>query len=163
LLSDFAAVDSTIVNFDGRWWLFCTCAENGRNDSLYLWHSETLTGPWEAHTRNPVKIDIRSARPGGTPFVYNGELYRPSQDCSLTYGGRVSLNRVTKLTTTSFEEQVVNTVGPEIGGRYRDGMHTLSVLGTDKTLIDGKRHRFFVGGFWHAMKFLIRSVRSKLR
>lgn len=91
LLSDFAAVDSTIVNFDGRWWLFCTCAENGRNDSLYLWHSETLTGPWEAHTRNPVKIDIRSARPGGTPFVYNGELYRPSQDCSLTYGGRVSL------------------------------------------------------------------------
>ena len=40
-----------------------------------------------------VKTDVRSARPAGTPFVYQGELYRPAQDCSRTYGGSIVIHR----------------------------------------------------------------------
>jgi hypothetical protein len=162
LLSDFAAVDSTVIYHTGRWWLFCTNADDGRQDKLFLWHSESLLGPWQPHVCNPVKIDIRSARPAGTPFVYNGNLYRPAQDCSVTYGGRVSLNCVTKLTTTAFEETVCNTIGPDVDGIYVDGMHTLSQLGEAKTLVDGKLHRFYAGGFSHALKIVVRSGFSKI-
>ena len=162
LLSNFAAVDSTVVKHNGRWWLFCTNADDGRQDKLFIWHSETLLGPWRSHLCNPVKIDIRSARPAGTPFVYDGNLYRPSQDCSITYGGRISLNRVTKLTTTAFEETVCNVIGPDVHGAYADGMHTLSQLGEEMTLVDGKRHRFYAGGFFHALKFIVRSAFAKI-
>jgi hypothetical protein len=162
LLSNFAAVDSTVVKHNGRWWLFCTNADDGRQDKLFLWHAETLHGPWQPHLCNPVKIDVRSARPAGTPFVHNGNLYRPSQDCSVTYGGRVSLNRVTKLTTTAFEEVVCNTIGPDVDGIYVDGMHTLSQLGEEKTLVDGKLYRFHAGGFSQALKFVVRSGYSKI-
>jgi hypothetical protein len=161
LLSNFAAVDSTVVKHNGRWWLFCTNADDGQQDKLFIWHSETLLGPWRPHLCNPVKIDVRSARPAGTPFVYDGNLYRPSQDCSITYGGRISLNRVTQLTTTAFGETVCNVIGPDVDGTYADGMHTLSQLGEDRTLVDGKRHRFYAGGFFHALNFIVRSGFSK--
>jgi hypothetical protein len=161
LLSNFAAADSTVVNHDGRWWLFCTNADDGRQDKLFIWHSETLLGPWQPHMCNPVKIDVRSARPAGTPFHFDGDLYRPAQNCSITYGGRISLNKVTRLTTTTFEETVCNVIGPAVDGKYTDGMHTLSRFGEEMTLVDGKRYRFFTGGFFHALKLGLRSPFSK--
>lgn len=161
LISNFAAADSTVANHDGRWWLFCTNVDDGQQDKLFIWHSETLLGPWQPHMCNPVKIDVRSARPAGTPFHFNGDLYRPAQDCSITYGGRISLNKVTRLTTTTFEETVCNVIGPAVDGKYTDGMHTLSRFGKEMTLVDGKRYRFFAGGFFDAMKLVLRSPFSK--
>lgn len=163
LISNFAAADSTVVNHDGRWWLFCTNVDHGQQDKLFIWHSETLLGPWQPHRCNPVKIDVQSARPAGTPFHFDGDLYRPAQDCSITYGGRISLNRVTRLTTTTFEETVCNVIGPAVDGKYTDGMHTLSHFGEEMTLVDGKRYRFFAGGFFHALKLVLRSPISILR
>src|SRR5213596_456309 len=54
-------------------------------------------GPWRPHPGNPVKVDVRSSRPAGGPFLFGGNLYRPAQDCSRTYGGGITINRVTHL------------------------------------------------------------------
>jgi hypothetical protein len=93
-------------------------------------------------------MDIRSARPAGTPFIFENVLYRPAQDCSVTYGGRVAVNRVVRLTPDEFVEETVCHVEPDAGGRYNAGLHTLSGVG-DLTLVDGKRYmfdrRFFIG------------------
>ena len=94
--------------------------------------------PVDAHARNPVKYDVCSARSGGTPFVYRGQLYRPGQDCSETYGGAVRLNRITRLTPQEFAEETAAVVRPDPKGPYPSGLHTLSAFG-DWTLIDGKR------------------------
>ena len=40
----------------------------------------------------------RLRRPAGPLFRSGGILYRPSQDCSFTYGHSVSINRVDALT-----------------------------------------------------------------
>jgi hypothetical protein len=40
-------------------------------------------------------------------------------------------------------------------------MHTLSRFGEEMTLVDGKRYRFFTGGFFHALKLGLRSPFSK--
>ena len=141
LIRDFPGVDSTVFEFDGLWWLMCTHSDLGSFDRLYLWHAPGLLGPWEPHPRNPVKVDLGSARPGGTPFVHRGDLYRPSQDCSRSYGGRNVINRVTSLTTREFREEPVARVEPPAGSPYPAGLHTLSSLG-DWTLIDGKRFTF---------------------
>jgi hypothetical protein len=93
------------------------------------------------HATNPVKVDAGSSRPAGTPFVHGGELYRPAQDCSKTYGRRIVLNRVIKLTVSEFEEERAAVVNPDSNGPYPHGLHTISSVlnAPNVTLIDGKR------------------------
>jgi hypothetical protein len=105
---------------------------------LFLWHAPDPTGPWEPHPGNPVKVDVRSSRPAGTPFEFEGHLYRPAQDCSETYGGGITINRVTQLTPVSFSEEPVATIEARRGSDYAAGVHTLSGSG-DLTMIDGKQ------------------------
>jgi hypothetical protein len=122
----------------------CTRYDQGPFDRLYIWHAPDLLGPWEPHAANPVKVDLGSARPAGTPFAYRGDLYRPAQDCSRTYGGRVVINRILRLTPTDFQEELIAYVEPITDSPYVAGLHTLSSFG-DLTLIDGKRFTFSRG------------------
>lgn len=138
LLKGFGAVDSTIFKYEGRWWLFCAIQEEEPDVNLFAWYSSNLPGLWSPHLGNPIKTDIRSSRPAGTPFFHNGNLYRPSQDSSDTYGGRIIMNRIVKLTTTEFHEEQVTVIMPQQDAQYSDGLHTLSAIG-NYTVIDGKR------------------------
>ena len=146
LIQGLAALDPTVLHHSGRWWLFCTDQNSGPNSKLRIWHSDQLTGSWVPHALNPVKTDIRSSRPAGTPFVVDDVLYRPAQDGSETYGGSVTINRVSVLTETGFSEEVVATIGPLQQGPYRDGLHTISAVG-DRTMVDARRDIFIASAF----------------
>jgi hypothetical protein len=140
LLEGFAGADSTVVRYRDRWWMF-TCNHSDQDEAkLFVFHSPALRGPWTPHALNPVKCDLRSSRPAGTPFVgEDGALYRPAQDCSRVYGGALAINRITRLTAEEFEEEVVAYLRPDPAGPCPDGLHTLSAAG-EVTLVDGKRH-----------------------
>jgi hypothetical protein len=146
LIRGVAALDPTVLHHTGRWWLFCTDHKSGPNSKLRIWHADHLIGPWLPHPLNPVKTDIRSSRPAGTPFVLDDILYRPAQDGSQTYGGRVTINRVNVLSETEFSEEVVATIGPLRQGPYRDGLHTISAIG-DRTVVDARRDTFIGAAF----------------
>jgi hypothetical protein len=139
LLEGFDAVDATVVLHQQRWWLFCTDFREPRHHRLYAFYADELAGPYVGHAANPVKIDPRSAGCAGTPFVVDGTLYRPAQDCSRSYGAAVVLNRIVELTPFVFREAAVATVMP--CADYPAGVHTLSSLGAI-TLVDGKRRAF---------------------
>jgi len=141
LIKDFAGVDNTIFPYNELWWLLATDYNDGPYHKLKAWYAPCLFGPWMPHVANPIKVDIRSARPGGTPFIYDGYLYRPSQDCSGAYGGKIILNRVISLTPIDFKEEQVNFIEPYKNGHYQEGLHTISDAG-DITLIDGARKIF---------------------
>lgn len=138
LIRDFAALDATVIRHDGRWWLFCTCQDDLPECKLFLWHAPDLFGPWEPHALAPVKCDVRCSRPGGTPFIHDGQLYRPTQDSSAGYGSALSINRVLRLSADAFEEETVAHIQPPANSLYRDGIHTLSAVG-GMTVLDGKR------------------------
>jgi hypothetical protein len=139
LLEGFAGVDATVTRYRQRWWMFaCDRADRGES-KLFIFHAPDLRGPWTAHARNPVKCDLRSSRPAGTPFTAaDGTLYRPAQDCSRDYGGGVVINRVIRLTPDEFEEQAAVHLRPDPAGPCPHGLHTLSAAG-GLTLVDGKR------------------------
>ncbi len=141
LLTGAGYIDPTVIYHDDRWWLFATLQETNPNLNLHIWHATDLRGPWRAHADNPVKTDVRSARPAGTPFVYQGKLYRPAQDASEGYGRRIVINRVDVLTPETFAEEPVAAVTPDVAGGYPDGIHTLCAVG-DITVIDGNRQGF---------------------
>lgn len=134
-----AAADPTLFWWRDRFWLAYTDADRGGFDNLNLAFSERLAGPWFPHPNNPVKVDAASSRPAGTPFLHEGALYRPAQDCSVTYGGGIAVNRVSVCSPTAFCEETVRVLRPSTDDLNPDGWHTLSAWG-DRTLIDGKRY-----------------------
>ena len=138
LLEGVGGVDATPFEYEGRWWMFYARRENGSNLKLYLASAPRLKGPWSPHPQNPVKTDIGSARPGGTPFVHNGTLYRPAQHSTHTYGGGIIIHKVVKLTETEYEETQFRHLRPTGHGRYSAGFHTLAAAG-DMCVVDGKR------------------------
>ena len=137
IIDGVSAVDPTILAHDGLWWLWCTDAEDEPDGKLLLWYAFDLLGPWRPHPGNPVKVDVRSSRPAGRPFLFEGNLYRPAQDCSRTYGGGITISRVTRLSPTEFCEEPVACLKPW-DRRYRTGIHTLAGDGA-LSVVDGKR------------------------
>ncbi len=127
----------TLFRHEGLWWLFGTKAPL-ENTALYAYHSEHLEGPYSPHLLNPIKTDIRSSRPGGTPFRRGEELWRPAQDHSVAGTVRIALNRVTQLTPDRFSEKTVKFFEP-LKAPWSKGIRTLSAVG-DITLVDGMRH-----------------------
>lgn len=158
LLEDIPAVDATIIFYDATWWLFYSRQDTQPDVNLFIAYSSTLTGPYTAHPQNPVKSDIRSSRSAGTPFELNGCLYRPAQDCSETYGGKVVLNRIVKLTKSVYQEEIALTIPPVMP--YKDGIHTLASFGK-RTLIDGKRRSVKVTEFPRLLSTYLRKFVSR--
>jgi hypothetical protein len=145
LLADVEAVDATVHEVDGRWWMFLSMAEPGASllDELHLYHADSPLGPWRPHARNPVKSDVRSARPAGRLFVHGDALMRPAQDGSVRYGYAVTLNRVTCLTPDEYGEEAVSRILP----RWRAGVHGTHTFNHHGglTVIDGFWYRRRVG------------------
>ncbi|WP_169567967.1 hypothetical protein [Sneathiella limimaris] len=135
-------VDPTPFWHKGLLWLFATRQDDNPNQNLYLYYAAPPFNEWQAHPQNPVKENLSSARPAGSLFhMKDGELIRPAQDCSRTYGGAVTLNRITELSTRHFQEEYFITLAPQSDWSYSDGLHTISTY-QNMTIIDAKKWRF---------------------
>ena len=139
LLEGLPARDATLFEVEGLWWMFVAIADTDSADELHLYYSPSPLGPWKPHRRNPVKSDVRNSRPGGRPFHWNGELYRPAQDSSQRYGYGMTINRIVRLTPEDFVEREVAKILPQWRPDLR-GVHTLNMC-EDLTIIDCLIHR----------------------
>ena len=141
IMLDCVPVDASILWHEGRWWLFYSPATSKLTKIAHLhvaW-SERLCGPWVPHPANPVRIDQRSARPGGTPTVIDGHIMLPVQDCAVTYGGAIRPLWIERLDEAGFEAEAGEALAlPASAGAFAEGMHTLTACG-DVTLFDVKR------------------------
>ena len=145
LLEANCPLDATVIEVDGRWWMFVNIEEDGvavNWDELHLYHADSLFGPWQPHARNPIVSDVRSARPAGRLFWKNNALYRPSQDSSLRYGYATTINQVTKLGACEYNETEVLKILPD-WDKDIIGIHTVNLV-DDLTVVDclARRRRF---------------------
>lgn len=116
LLSDISAVDATLWELQGRWWMFVNVALPGQYicDFLNVYSSISPLGDWRAHPRNPVVHDRGGSRPAGSLFMMDGRIIRPAQDCSRVYGGAIVLKRLEELTESSYCEVEAGRIEPSI-------------------------------------------------
>ncbi len=150
LIKNITAIDSTVFYYQSKWWIFFTKKENSATH-LDVYYSDKPDGDYQPHKNNPVKSDIRSARAAGNVFQYNNELYRPSQDCSKTYGGRIAINKITQLTDTTFKEVTVKHIHPFKNTTFTKGVHTMAI--TDNYIVfDAKKMVFSPANFTSQLK-----------
>jgi hypothetical protein len=140
LMSDVVADDATLLQHDGRFWLFVNIPADGTatvDGELFLFWSRDLGSDWVPHPGNPVVADVRSARPAGRIFRHDGALIRPSQDNSIRYGYATVLNRIEVLTETEYREVPVARIDASwIAGNL--GTHTYN-RDSDYEVVDGYR------------------------
>jgi len=128
----------------GLWWMFSAVSEFGSSshDTLSIFFSERLEGPWRPHAGNPVKLDPGCSRPAGALLPWNGRLFRPTQDCTRAYGGGLAWCEVTRLTPQVFCETPMARQQP---GRGFTGLHTYG-RAAGFEVVDYKRDRARFGG-----------------
>lgn len=115
LMSDIFAVDSTLLKANGKWWLFTNVSNSKGNysNALHLYYADhPLASKWTPHPQNPIVEDLKFTRPAGRIFIQDGNLIRPSQDCSTRYGYAINFSRITSLTESSYEEVYEQTIQP---------------------------------------------------
>jgi len=138
LLEGVAAVDATLHQHEGRWYLFANVGESGGSswDELFLFVAESPLGPWRAHPKNPIVSDVRGARPAGPLFSSGPKLYRPAQNCGPCYGHSIAVFEIDKLTPLDYAERFSHAIEPDwLSGIH--GCHTLS-CSEDLTVLDCK-------------------------
>lgn len=140
LITDIDASDASIVQFEEKWWIFTTVRDElgGAMDSLCLYFSHDLLGPWIPHRSNPVLIDVAQARQAGQFLRRGGTLWRPVQDCRGGYGRAIGLAEVTCLNQDDFGQTVHTVLSPNASWPGRR-LHTLNRFGRLEC-IDGSRN-----------------------
>jgi hypothetical protein len=138
LMENVVAVDTTLLYHANKWWLFTAMPENPESlpmVKLFLFFSEMLTTDnWRPHPQNPIVSDMVSARPAGKIFAQNGNMYRPSQDGSISYGNGFDINEINLLSETEYVEKRTISVRPNWDKKVK-GTHTFSREG-QLTVID---------------------------
>jgi hypothetical protein len=121
--------------------MFVNVAEDGAHpdDELHLFHADDLLGDWRPHPRNPIKSDVRCARPAGRLYREGEALIRPAQIGVPLYGSGISLNRVLRLSLQDYAEEEVGRIVPQAGDRVL-GLHTLNRAG-ELSVIDAFMRR----------------------
>ncbi len=129
LMSNVHAVDATLFEHGGKWWMFvCLREQPGAvsGEDLFLFFSDSpLSTDWTPHPMNPVVTDVRRARPAGNLIRYGDTIYRPSQDCAKRYGGAIEINRVLKLNEHEYVEEPASRIEPNWQNNLL-GTHTLN-------------------------------------
>ena len=128
LIDNISAVDPVVFQRDGRWWMFAGTREPGADgsDEVSLFHAQSLTGPWKQHACNPVRSSVFASRPAGQVYELDGELFRPSQNCSRRYGYGLVIHRIDRISDTDYAETEVATLRPEPFGFL--GLHTVNYI-----------------------------------
>jgi len=162
LLGGLPGADASLIEHDGRWWMFYTLVGPNARDQreLHVAHGPALTGPWTPLASNPVRVSRDGARPAGRPFIArDGVLTLPVQDSSAGYGSATRLLRFPVLTP----ERVIIEAGTErltgdlVSSTHTAGLHTLSGCG-GFTLIDVKRIDRSRGKQWLDLKRRLRRL-----
>jgi hypothetical protein len=129
--------DATLLERDGKYWLFATDRDGAgsTSDTLVVFHAPSLMGPWTPHVQNPILIDRRRARPGGAFARQGNDLVLPIQDGTTGYGGGLGLSRLVRLDEQAVELGDPTPISPAGDFPY-PRIHTLNRAGRLE-VIDG--------------------------
>ena len=116
-MRNIAAADTMLFKHGELWWLLTNIDSAGVGNYCSELHvffaTEPVTDLWTPHPQNPVIVDPSRARNGGLLFE-GSTIFRVSQRQGFdAYGQSAAINRITALTPTVYQEEMVATITPD--------------------------------------------------
>lgn len=137
LLTGAPYLDSSLVKFQDRYWLFTS--KKGQNKQFFIYHADSLNDDFRAHAMNPIRCEPAQCRSAGHLFAIGETLFRPTQNPLHEYGGSIVLSQITELTPERYSSGIYTELRPDAA--YPAGLHTLSIT-SSMIVVDGKRKVF---------------------
>jgi hypothetical protein len=131
IIQNIEAVDTTILEYNNILWLFCTVKStplSNSGDVLMIYYSSEITGEWNPHSKNPIKMSNSSSRGAGNFFYKDDYWNRPVQNCSKQYGGSVKIMKIVQLTKHLYEEVEKEEIHPKSFNKKAKALHTYSYI-----------------------------------
>lgn len=119
-----AAVDTTPIYHEGRWYFFTTLCEPPGNAVFgALFFSDRIDGDWTMHPSSPISTDVHTARSAGAIQRVDGRILRPVQDGSENYGRRIYIQEILELSPDAYRARQLHSIEPNWQAGLR-GTHT---------------------------------------
>lgn len=122
IVDNISAVDTTICDYQGQRWLFTYV--NGRTLHIYSCNND-LTNVSLVHTIEDTRHALRPA--GHFYHDPTGNLIRPAQDCTGSYGKAILLYQVESLDNHQYQETLIGSMTPDefhLSTKQAVGCHT---------------------------------------
>ena len=160
-LPDYRGIDPVVFHYGEKWWLFVTpysSMSRTAERKLEIWYADNPLDTWTPHPQNPINYPTSIARNGGQPFIHDDVLYRPTQDCSRTYGGELAIMKITTLTPEHFLEELVKILPGH--SPYENAFHTFSSCG-DIAVLDGNDAKYSLRMPFYFVKYVMNIFKRK--
>jgi len=142
LFKNINAVDSTMLHYNNKWWLFTGIKNEMESDwsNLHIFYSDNpISENWTSHPMNPIIVNKRNSRSAGKIYLKNNVLYRPAQiSTNDEYGKGIIINEIKLLNETEYYEKEVHIIEP--WNKKIKGIHTVN-FEKGLTILDSKWHR----------------------
>ena len=130
LISNIGAVDTNILKFNNKYWLFTNLDTSNSNDyssELHIFYADNIeSSEWKPHALNPVIFDSKRARNGGMIYSEKKHTYRVFQKQGFdNYGESIGISRIKTLTENEYEEEICMNVMPDFFKKI-SGTHSFS-------------------------------------
>ena len=130
LISNIGAVDTNILKFNNKYWLFTNLDTSNSNDyssELHIFYADNIeSSEWKPHALNPVIFDSKRARNGGMIYSEKKHTYRVFQKQGFdNYGESIGISRIKTLTENEYEEEICMNVMPDFFKKIL-GTHSFS-------------------------------------
>ena len=109
LASGIGLTDTTFVSDSDKVYAFACSTEDPTDEILRMFELSD-NGQLEETAMSPVVDDVSCARPAGKFFNLDGKLYRPSQDCTDSYGNKLNILEVDTDFRTYYKETNVRKI-----------------------------------------------------
>jgi hypothetical protein len=147
---DEAVADATIIEHQGRYLMVATKYPKTQ-EGAFLYHSDSLFGPFVQMYEKPIQSNLSCSRPGGNWLAIGNQLFRPSQDCVKRYGSALSIMEI-DMERSNWEEKEVTHILP-MSHRYNLGLHTIN-YSDGICVVDGYGYYYFLLGRVYYSPFL---------
>lgn len=141
IIANEPLLDSTILEHNGKYWLFATKRGPESNNKLYIYHSNRWDGDYIPHKLNPIKDNLSGSRPAGNFIKINNNIYRPAQNSSEYYGKSISLYKLISLNEIEYVEEHFLDIRPPQNTKFKFAMHTINIA-DNVIVVDGLRRIF---------------------
>jgi hypothetical protein len=101
--------DPSVFKHEGRYYMFGNLPSESNILRLWVGNDSIMRNAIE-HPLSPVRFGPRGSRGGGKIFVNDDQIFRIGQDLSYGYGDGLILFRISKITPSDFQEDLIGQI-----------------------------------------------------